>query len=92
MKTILLGLLPLRPIRRMPAILVIGALAVSAAVMFMGWYSNSSRTTATLETTSSIKPQSTVLEGLTPQQIEMLKARGDAPVAEPTPKKKKWAE
>jgi hypothetical protein len=34
-------------------------------------------------------------EGLTPEQIELLKARGDAmalPVAEPPPKKKKWAQ
>jgi len=34
-------------------------------------------------------------QGLTPEQIELLKARGDAmalPVAEPPPKKKKWAQ
>src|SRR5262245_29831561 len=69
----------------MKTTIVIGALAVSAAVIFMGWYSHSSRITATSETTSSIKLQSTVREGLRPEQIEMLKARRDAPVAEPTP-------
>jgi hypothetical protein len=49
-----------------------------------------------VETTTSIpKPQSTVMEGLTPEQIELLKAKRDAmalPVAEPPHKKKKWAE
>jgi hypothetical protein len=49
-----------------------------------------------VETTGSIaKPQSTVMEGLTPEQIELLKAKRDAmalPVAEPPPKKKKCAQ
>jgi len=75
--------------------IVIGGLVEVAFVLFMGWYSKSTQT-ATVETTSSIaRPQSTVMEGLTPQQIEMLKARRDAvalPVSQPTPKKKKRAE
>jgi hypothetical protein len=75
--------------------IVIGGLVVIASVLFMGWYSHSQITT-TVETTSSIaKPQSTVMEGLTPEQIELLKPKRDAmalPVAEPPHKKKKWAE
>jgi hypothetical protein len=67
-------------------------------VATIGWLyaPRHTQTTTTVETTSSIpKPQSTVLEGLTPKQIELLKAKRDAmalPVAEPPHKKKKWAE
>jgi hypothetical protein len=76
--------------------IVISCLAVIAFAMFMGWYSKTSQPNTTLETTKSIpKSQSTVMEGLTPEQIELLKAERDAmalPVAEPPPKKKKWAQ
>ena len=75
--------------------IVISCLAVIAFAMFMGWYSKTSQPNTTLETTKSIpKPQSTVMEGLT-EQTELLKAKRDAmalPVAEPPPKKKKWAQ
>ena len=71
--------------------IVIGCLAVIAFAMFMGWYSKTSQPNTTLETTKSIpKPQSTVMEGRTPEQIELLKARRHAmalPAAEPPPKK-----
>src|SRR5262245_55600424 len=101
MKTILLGLLPLRTFWLMAVSIVIGALGMSASVMFIGWYlQHTSSTTATTTTTGSvktvnIKPQSTVLEGLMPEQLQMLKAKRDAmalPAAEPLHKKKKWAE
>jgi hypothetical protein len=76
--------------------IVIGCLAVIAFGMFMGWYSKTSQPNTTLKTTSSIpNPQSQVMEGLTPEQIELLKAKRHAmalPVAEPPPKKKKWAQ
>jgi hypothetical protein len=75
--------------------IVIGCLAVIALLVWL-YAPRHTQTTTTVETTSSIpKPQSTVLEGLTPQQIELLKAKRDAmalPVAEPPPKKKKWAQ
>jgi hypothetical protein len=78
--------------------IVIGCLAVIACVATISWLyaPRHTQTTTTVETTSSIaKPQSTVMEGLTPQQIELLKAKRDAmalPVAEPPHKKKKWAQ
>jgi hypothetical protein len=75
--------------------IVIGCLAVIAFAMFMGWYSKTSQPNTTLKTTSSIStPQSSVMEGLT-EQSELLKAKRHAmalPVAEPPPKKKKWAQ
>ena len=83
--------------RDLVAPIVIGTLAGIACVATISWLYAPRHTqpTATEETTSSIaKPQSTVMEGLTPQQIELLKAKRDAmalPVAEP-PHKKKWAE
>ena len=74
--------------------IVISCLAVIAFAMFMGWYSKTSQPNTTLETTKSIpNPQSSV-RGLT-EQTELLKAKRDAmvlPVAEPPPKKKKWAQ
>jgi hypothetical protein len=64
--------------------IVIGCLAVIAFAMFMGWYSKTSQPNTTLETTKSIpQPQSTVMEGLTPLQIELLKAKREAMVAAP---------
>ena len=70
--------------------IVIGCLLVIVCVATISWLFAPRHT----QTTSSIaKPQSTVMEGLTPEQIELLKARRDAialPVAEP--KKKKWAQ
>jgi hypothetical protein len=73
--------------------IVICCLAVIAFAMFMGWYSKTSQPNTTLKTTSSIpNPQSSVMEGLM-EQTELLKAKRDAlPVAEPQPKKKKWAQ
>jgi hypothetical protein len=78
--------------------IVVGWLIVIACVVTISWLyaPRHAQTTTTVETTSSIpKPQSTVMEGLTPEQIELLKAKRDAmalPVAEPPHKKKKWAE
>ena len=75
--------------------IVICCMAVIAFGMFMGWYSKTSQPNTSLKTTSSISnPQSSVMEGLT-EQTELLKAKRDAmalPVAEPPPKKKKWAQ
>ena len=73
--------------------IVIGCLAVIAFGMFMGWYSKTSQPNTSLKTTSSISnPQSSVMEGLT-EQSELLKAKRHAmAVAEPPPKKKKWAQ
>jgi hypothetical protein len=75
--------------------IVISCLALIAFALFMGWYSKTSQPNTTLKTTSSIpNPQSSLMEGLT-EQIELLKAKRDAmalPVAEPPPKKKKWAQ
>ena len=75
--------------------IVIGCLAVIACVATISWlYAPRHSQTTTMEITSSIaKPQSTVMEGLTPEQIELLKAKRDAlPLAEPPHKKKKWAQ
>ena len=85
--------MPKRKHRDYTGRIVISLLAVTAFAMFMGWYSKTSQPNTTLKTTSS-NPQSSVIEGLR-GQTELLKAKRDAmalPVAEPPPKKKKWAQ